>query len=119
MLNKLIGLLSRYTAKMNVPWRSVVKNSSTNEYTIGPRTGHQLLLLQQQNHTIKVLEKLNSGLKRTHMSNKEYLALKMDLLNEYAHPAPFPADMFLRLPNGSPDQAYIILGQIGTGKIII
>ena len=116
---KFAGLFSRYPVKMNVLWSSVVKNSSTNEYTIGSRTGHQLLFLQQQNHTFKVFDILYSELKRTNMSKRRALSLKMDLLNEYAHPTPFPTDMFLRLPNGSPNQAYIMLAQVGTGKMII
>ena len=45
--------------------------------------------------------------------------MKMDLFNEYAHPKPFPKDMFLRLNEGSPDQAYVILGQRSTGKNFI
>ena len=53
------------------------------------------------------------------MSRRTALRLKMDLLDEYSLPRPFPNDMFLRLPDGSPDQAYLMLGQKGTGKIII
>ena len=101
---------------MNVTWKSGVKNYATNEYTIGPRTGHELLLLWKLNHTVKVFDRLYTGLKRKKLSKKRALSLKMDLLNEYTHPTPFPTDMFLRLPNGSPSQAYIMLGQIGTGK---
>ena len=40
----------------------------------------------------------------------------MDIFKEYAHPKPFPTDMFLKLPDGLPDQAYIMLGQKGTGR---
>ena len=40
----------------------------------------------------------------------------MDLFSEYGHPKPFPKDMFLRLPKGTPDSAYVILGQEGTGE---
>ena len=43
----------------------------------------------------------------------------MDLLDEYSLPKPFPNDMFLRLPNGSPDLAFLMLGQKETGRIII
>ena len=103
---------------MNVTWKSMVKSYGTNEYAIGPLTGRQLLLLRQQNHTIKVFDRLYSGLKRKNLSKRRALSLKMDLLNEYTHPTPFPRDMFLRLPNGSPNQAYIMLGQVQTGKII-
>ena len=104
---------------MNVTWSSVVKNKATNEYATGPLTGHELLRYRQQNYTIKVFDRLYSGLKRKNLSKQKALSFKMDLLKEYGHPTPFPTDMFLRLPNGSPNQAYIMLGQIGTGKIII
>ena len=104
---------------MNVTWKSTVKNYATKAHTGERLSGHQLLLLRQQNHTIKVFDRLYSGLKRKHLSKRKALSYKMDLLNEYAHPTPFPTDMFLSLPNGSPNQAYIMLGQIGTGKIII
>ena len=112
-------MFSRYPAEMNVTWESTVKNNATNAYTSERLTGHQLLLLRQQNHTIKVFDRLYSGLKRSNLPQRRALSLKMDLLNEYTHPTPFPTDMFLRLPNGSPNQAYIMLGQIGTGKTII
>ena len=42
----------------------------------------------------------------------------MDLFQEYSHPKPFPRDMYLRLPGGSPDGAYLILGQKGTGILL-
>ena len=104
---------------MNVTWKSTLKNKARDTYTSERLTGHQLLFLRKQNHTIKVFDRLYSGLKRANLSKRRALSLKMDLLNEYTHPTPFPTDMFLRLPNGSPNQAYIMLGQIGTGKIII
>ena len=40
----------------------------------------------------------------------------MDLFKDYTHPDPFPVDMFLRLPSGSPNQAYLMLGTKGTGN---
>ena len=104
---------------MNVSWSSVTKNPITKEYTLGRRTGDQLMLLYQQNYTIKVFEMLRAELKREFMSRRRALSLKMDLFNEYSHPRPFPADMFLRLPTGSPSQAYLMIGQTGTGKIIV
>ena len=51
------------------------------------------------------------------MSQEEALSLKMDHLDEYDYTKPFPKDMFLRLPVGAPDQAYVILGQKGTGMV--
>ena len=115
-LNIFTGLFSRYPAEMNVTWKSGVKNYSTNEYNLGPLTGHELLLRIQKNQTIKVFDRLYPGLKRKKLSKMNALSLKMDLLNDYTRPTPFPTDMFLRLPNRSTSQAYIMLGQIGTGK---
>ena len=115
-INIFTGLFSRYPAEMNVTWKSGVKNYSTNKYTLGPLTSRELLLRLQKNQTIKVFDRLYPGLKRKKLAKMDALSLKMDLLNEYTHPAPFPTDMFRRLPNGSTSQAYIMLGQIGTGK---
>ena len=95
---------------------SVVKNVSTNEYTSQRLTGDQLLRLRQQNHTIKVFQRFASELKRTNVSEQTAIAFKLDILNDYTYPTPFPKDMFLRLPNVSPNYSYVILGQIGTGK---
>ena len=100
-------------------WSSVVKNVSTNEYTHTMRTGHQLMQFLEHNHTLKVFHRLHSSLRRTNMSRRIALRLKMDLFDEYSLPRPFPNDMFLRLPNGSPDQAYLMLGQKETGRTVI
>ena len=100
-------------------WNSVVKNVSTNEYTLELRTGHQLMQFLEQNHTIEVFHRLKTSLRRKNMSRRMALRLKMDLLDDYSLPRPFPNDMFLRLPNGSPDQSYLILGQKETGRIVI
>ena len=115
----LTGLLSRYPAKMNVTWTSLTRNPATNEYNFERRTGHQLLHLYQQNHTIRVFERLLSGLKCEIMSPLMSSYLKMDLFDEYSYPRPFPNDKFLRIPKGSPNQSYVMLGQKGTGTVIV
>lgn len=109
-------MLSRYAPERNVTWSSVTMNPLTKERSLQRLTGHALLLLREANYTIKVFENLFASLKRTSMSRNKALKLKMDLFKEYAHPKPFPTDMFLRLPYGSPDQAYVMLGQKGTGR---
>ena len=100
---------------MNVTWNAVVKNPSKNKSFHGGLSGHELLSFLDKNYTIKIFEKLNSKLKRLNMSKRMYLWSKMDLFKEYSHPKPFPPDMFQRLPFGSPNQAYLILGTVGTG----
>ena len=112
------GLLSRYPPEMNVSWVAITRHASSN-YTgrISRIPGHHILYLYETNHTVKVFEKLSASLKRKNMSKKKYLYQKMDLFHEYSHPKPFPRDMYLSLPGGSPDGAYLILGQKGTGII--
>ena len=73
----------------------------------------------EKNFTIKVFEKLHSSMKKINMSKRRFLLHKMDLFKDYSHPDPFPVDMFLRLPLGSPDQAYLMLGTKGTGSLPI
>ena len=58
-------------------------------------------------------------MKRKNMSRKKALSLKLDIFDDYSHPKPFPKDMYLRLPNGSPNQAYLILGTKGTGTKLL
>ena len=43
----------------------------------------------------------------------------MDIFDDYTFPQPFPPDKFLRLPNGLPDQAYLMLGTKATGKMCL
>ena len=114
------GLLSRYPSEMNVNWVTVTRHPSSN-YTGRIRNipGHDILHLYESNHTVKVFERLSARLKRKNMSKRRYLLEKMDLFQEYSHPKPFPRDMYLRLPDGSPDAAYVILGQKGTGIILL
>ena len=100
---------------MNVTWNAVVRNPNMTTSFHGGIEGHELISLLDKNYSIKVFERLNSKLKRQNMSRKMYILAKMDLFKEYSHPKPFPQDLFLRLPLGSPNQAYLILGTIGTG----
>ena len=110
------GLLSRYPQDLNVTWNAVVRNDKKNESLHGGIEGHELISFLNENSTVKVFERLNSKLKRQNMSRRKFLWSKMDLFQEYSHPKPFPPDMFLRMPLGSPNQAYVILGTKGTGK---
>ena len=103
---------------MNVTWRTSIRHASTNysgKLLNIPR--HYILSLVDQNYTVTVFEKLSASKKKKSLSTEQFLSLKMDLFKEYAQPKPFPTDMFLRLPNGSPDKAYIILAQKGTGEV--
>ena len=110
-----IGILNRYPKKLNVTWNALAINPLTNETFHGSIPGHELLAFLDKNFTIKVFEKLHSSMKRINMSKRMFLWHKMDLFKDYLPPDPFPVDMFLRLPLGSPNQAYFMLGTKGTG----
>ena len=111
-----LGLLQRYPAELNITWTTVAKDPITNDTFLRDMTGPDILSLLKKDYSIKVFEALNSGLKRESMSKRMSLMYKMDLFKDYSHPEPFPEDMFLRLPNGSPNQAYLMLGTKGTGE---
>ena len=103
---------------MNVTWRTSLRHASTNYLAKQLNLpGHSILSLVDQNYTVAVFEKLSTSKKKKSLSTEQFLLLKMDLFKDYTHPKPFPTDMFLRLPNGSPDQAYVFLAQKGTGKV--
>ena len=110
------GLLQRYPPDLDEGWRSTVKDPLTNVTYHRTVKGSDLADLYDQNCTIKVFHILETSKKRKSMSKRKALQLKMDLFDDYSYPKPFPKDMFLRLPNGSPDQAYLVLGQKGTGR---
>ena len=101
-------------------WSTISRHASTNySGTLQNVPAHDILSLYKDNYILKIFERLPASLKRKNMSRRRALLMKMDLFNEYAHPKPFPKDMFLRLNEGSPDQAYVILGQRSTGKKFI
>ena len=99
-------------------WNAVVRNAGKNESFHRGIEGHELLSFLDKNYSIKVFEKLNAKLKRKNISKRKYLRSKVDLFEDYSHPKTFPPDMFLRLPLGLPNQAYLILGTKGTGIIM-
>ena len=79
-------------------------------------SGTDILSRLKQNYSLNVFERLNSRLKTTYLSKRSSLIYKMDIFDDYTFPQPFPPDKFLRLPHGSPDQAYLMLGTKMTGK---
>ena len=79
-------------------------------------TGPDILTLLKKDYSVKIFEKLNAALKKKAFSKRMSLMYKMDIFEDYSYPQPFPADKFLRLPHGSPDQAYLMLGTKATGK---
>ena len=79
-------------------------------------TGDTILSLRKKNYSVKVFERLHTRRKREKMSKIMSLMYKMDIFKDYSYPKPFPADKFTKLPHGSPDQAYLILGTTGTGR---
>ena len=80
--------------------------------------GPDILALIKNDTKLKVFERLNTALKRKEMSKRTSLMYKMDIFKDYSYPQPFPMDKFLRLADGSPNQAYLMLGTKGTGKYV-
>ena len=113
------GLLSRYPIELNIRWRTFARDPITHENIVGYRTGTDILSLLKKDYSLKVFEKLNARLKKASMSKRMSLRKKMDIFEDYSYPQPFPVDKFLNLPNGSPDQAYLMLGTNGTGRYIL
>ena len=111
-----LGILNRYPAELNITWTTFGVDPSTNERFIGHKTGSDILSRLKRDYSIKVFEKLHTGLKKKYLSKRKSLIYKMDIFEDYTFPQPFPADKFLRLPNGSPDQAYLMLGTKSTGQ---
>ena len=116
VLYSYLGILNRYPAELNVTWTTYRKDPKTNESFIGQMTSSDILSRLKRDWSIKVFEKLNAGLKKKYLSKRKSLSYKMDIFDDYTFPQPFPTDKFLRLPNGSPDQAYLMLGTKTTGK---
>ena len=79
-------------------------------------TGPDILSLLKKDYSLKIFEKLNAALRGKTFSKRTSLGLRMDIFKDYSYPQPFPDDKFLRLPHGSPNQAYLMLGTKGTGK---
>lgn len=116
VLNSYLGLLNRYPAELNIKWTTFGKDPVTNETFDRRLTGPSILLLLMKGYSIKIFEKLNTKLKRQAMSKKMHLIKKMDIFQDYSYPKPFPRDKFLKLPDGSPNQAYLMLATKGTGE---
>ena len=116
----LLGLLTRYPEELNVSWTTVSRHQSTNySGTFWKVPGHYVWSLYKRNHTFKIYEHLTSSIDASSMSQKKVLNLKLDLLQEFSYPSPFPKNMFLKLAKGSSNQqSYVILGGKGTGKYI-
>ena len=110
------GVLNRYPNNLNITWNTVGKDPITNDMFFRRTTGADIMSLLKRNYSIKVFERLNSSLKRKKMSKRTSYIYKMDIFKDYSYPQPFPLDKFLRLPDGSPNQAYLMLGTKGTGK---
>ena len=102
---------------MNVTWTAITRHPSKDYIaSLWKVPGHYLLSLYERNYTIKVFDGLPAALKKKVLSKYKELALKMDLFKEYSYPKPFPPDMFVRLPPGMQNQAYVILGHKNTGR---
>ena len=114
-----LGILTRYPAELNITWSTIGKDPITNERFSRRMTGVDILSRLKRNCSLKVFEKLHAGLKTKYLSKRSSLIYKMDIFDDYTFPQPFPPDKFLRLPNGLPDQAYLMLGTKATGKMCL
>ena len=109
-------MLSRYPTELNITWSTVASDRITSDYIFDLLTGTDILSLLKKDYSLKVFERLRTRLKKECMSKKMSLRNKMDIFEDYSHPQPFPMDKFLKLPSGSPDQAYLMIGTKGTGR---
>ena len=112
-------MLNRYPTELNITWSTVASDRITSDYIFDLLTGTDILSLLKKDYSLKVFERLRTRLKKECMSKKMSLRNKMDIFEDYSYPQPFPVDKFLNLPNGSPDQAYLMLGTNGTGRYIL
>ena len=108
--------MNRYPVELNVTWNTFGKDPITNKRFSGRIKGRDILSRLKRDCSLKVFEKLHARLKSKYLSKRRRLINKMDIFDDYTFPQPFPPDKFLRLPNGSPDQGYIMLGTKTTGK---
>ena len=101
-------------------WTTVSRHQSKNySGTFWRVPGHYVWSLHKRNHTFKIYELLYPAIDASFMSQKKILNFKIDLLEEFADPSPFPENMFLKLARGSTNQQpYVILGTKGTGKCV-
>ena len=113
------GVLNRYPTELNITWTTVAKDPITSENLYAHMTGTDILKLLKKDYSVKVFERLQTKLKKKSMSKRMSLMNKMDLFKDYSYPQPFPVDKFLKLPNGSPNQAYLMLGTKGTGRCML
>ena len=113
------GVLNRYPSELNISWTTVAKDPITSENLYAHMTGADILRLLKKDYSVKVFERLQTKLKKKSMSKRMSLMNKMDIFKDYSYPQPFPVDKFLKLPNGSPNQAYLMLGTKGTGRCIL
>ena len=113
------GLLSRYPIELNIRWRTFARDPITHENIVGYRTGTDILSLLKKDYSLKVFERLRTTLKQEGMSKRMSLKNKMDIFEDYCYPQPFPVNKFLKLPSGSPDQAYLMLGTKGTSRYML
>ena len=113
------GLSSRYPTYLNITWSTVAREPITSGNILNYLTGTEILSLLKKDYSLKVFERLRTTLKQEGMSKRMSLKNKMDIFEDYCYPQPFPVNKFLKLPSGSPDQAYLMLGTKGTGRYML
>ena len=111
--------MSRYPTELNITWSTIARDPITSENILNYLTGTDILSLLKKDYSLKVFERLRTTLKKEGMSKRMSIKNKMDIFEDYTYPRPFPVDKFLKLPSGSPDQAYLMLGTKGTGRYML
>ena len=102
-------LLNRYPAS---EWTTVYNVDEDQECKSGDLKGKRILDLIGKGYYVRVFHQLNKSLKGWQRHER---SLKLDLLDEYSHPEPFPKDIFGDIYADS-DQAYVMLATNGTGR---
>ena len=107
------NLLGRYVSKWPMSYYFNEKEDCFAGYLDGPK----IFRMMRNGAFVKSMTHLpKSKLEQLNESEKEYL--KLDLLNEYNFPQPFPKDVFEEM-NIENDQAYIMFSTRETGTLFI
>lgn len=104
------NLLHRYASE----WTTVYNVANKENCKSGDLNGRRIYELIKKGYFVRVFHQLWKSQKGWQKNEKKY---KLDLIDDYTYPKPFPKDMFDDLYSDS-DQAYIMLATAETGNII-
>ena len=104
------NLLTRY----NSPWFTTYYLDETQDWLANYLHGLKILEYLNNDYYVKVFHRLPKYM-RGWLNDKTFE--KVDLLDDYAFPAPFPDDLF-EAYHADSDQAYVMLATAETGNIL-